>query len=544
MSGTPLVSGIIVFLDEERFLDEAIESVFEQSYPAWELLLVDDGSTDRGTEIARDWAARHPERVRYLEHEGHQNRGMSASRNLGIREARGEYVAWLDGDDVWLPRKLEQQVEILERHPEAAMVYGPLHVWYGWTGRPADAVRDFVQPLGFSAGTLIEPPRLLTAFLRDDLHTPGGEMVRRAVLESVGGFDASFRGMYEDGVVHAKICLDHAVFASGTCWYRYRQHPDSCCNVSIAAGTDREARRRYLTWLDDHLEAEGRAGGEVGRLVRRLLRSTSPGPVARIRTRIGDAIHAGLRRARPTAERWTPAAARRAVGLVGFGGRGVPPSGWVHLGNLRRVTPISRVFGFDRGRPVDRHYIEGFLETHAADVRGAVLEVGDRAYTLRFGGDRIERSDVLHARPGNAGATIVGDLSTGEGIPEARYDCVILTQVLPFVWDFRAALAHARGALKPGGVLLLTVPGFSQISRYDAERWGDFWRFTSMSMERLFAEVFPDERVTIEVFGNVLAATAFLHGLAAEELSPEELDHRDPDFEVTIAVRAERGDPA
>jgi SAM-dependent methyltransferase len=173
-----------------------------------------------------------------------------------------------------------------------------------------------------------------------------------------------------------------------------------------------------------------------------------------------------------------------------------------------------------------------------------VLEVGDRAYTLRFGGDRIERSDVLHARPGNAEATIVGDLSTGEGIPEARYDCVILTQVLPFVWDFRAALAHARGALKPGGVLLLTVPGFSQISRYDAERWGDFWRFTSMSMERLFAEVFPDERVTIEVFGNVLAATAFLHGLAAEELSPEELDHRDPDFEVTIAVRAERGDPA
>jgi hypothetical protein len=90
----------------------------------------------------------------------------------------------------------------------------------------------------------------------------------------------------------------------------------------------------------------------------------------------------------------------------------------------------------------------------------------------------------------------------------------------------------------------LTVPGFSQISRYDAERWGDFWRFTSMSVERLFAEVFPDERVTIEVFGNVLAATAFLHGLAAEELSPGELDHRDPDFEVTIAVRAERGDPA
>jgi glycosyltransferase involved in cell wall biosynthesis len=128
----PQVSVIVIFLNEEQFLEEAIASVFAQSYARWELLLVDDGSTDGSTAIARQYAQQYPEKVRYLEHEGHLNRGMSASRNLGARHAAGKYIAFLDGDDVWLPNKLEQQVAILEVHPEAAMVYGPLRRWYSW----------------------------------------------------------------------------------------------------------------------------------------------------------------------------------------------------------------------------------------------------------------------------------------------------------------------------------------------------------------------------------------------------------------------------
>jgi SAM-dependent methyltransferase len=144
----------------------------------------------------------------------------------------------------------------------------------------------------------------------------------------------------------------------------------------------------------------------------------------------------------------------------------------------------------------------------------------------------------LHARPGNPEATIVGDLCTGDGIPTGAFDCIILTQVLPFVWDVPAAIATAKRALRPGGVLLVTVPGISQISRHDAERWGDFWRFTSQSMRRLFEASFPAEQVELSVYGNVLAATAFLQGMASSELRRDELDHRDPDYEVIIAVRA------
>lgn len=539
MSETPRVSIIIIFLDEERFLEEAIESVFQQTFQDWELLLVDDGSTDGSTEIARRCAAAHPGRVHALEHEGHANRGMSASRNLGIERARGEFVAWLDGDDVWLPRKLERQVALMEKYPQAAMVYGPLQVWYGWTGNAADRRRDFVQPLGFSADSLIQPPELLIRFLRDDLHTPGGEMIRRSVLHEVGGFDASFRGMYEDGVVHAKICLRHPVFASGECWYRYRQHPDSCCNQSVAAGTDRAARQRFLQWLESYLREHGLAAGELWRVVR-ALRSSS-GAHRRILDSVAAGVGGGLRRARRIADRTLPGFVRSGVGLLAFGRRRVPPSGWLHFGNLRRLSPISRMFGFDRGAPVDRYYIERFLQAHAADVRGHVLEVAGRDYTLRFGGERVTGSDVLHVQEGNPEATLVGDLCTGEGIPVDTYDCIILTQVLPFLWDVPAAIANIRRALRPGGVLLATLPGITQISRFDADRWGDYWRFTSMSARRLFGETFGDGNVEVVTHGNVLAATAFLQGVAAGELSEAELDYRDPDYEVTITIRAVRG---
>ena len=207
-------------------------------------------------------------------------------------------------------------------------------------------------------------------------------------------------------------------------------------------------------------------------------------------------------------------------------------------GNMRRLTPVSRVFGLDRGQPVDRYYIEAFLQRRSVDIRGHVLEIGDPGYTRQFGGGRVTRSDVLHAVPGNPQAMLVGDLATGEGVPKEAFDCMIVTQTFLFIYDAKAAIANAYAALKPGGVLLATFPGISQISRYDMDRWGDYWRFTDASARRLFGDVFGKENVTIETYGNVLTACAFLHGLAAHELKPEELDYRDPDYQVIIGVRA------
>lgn len=210
----------------------------------------------------------------------------------------------------------------------------------------------------------------------------------------------------------------------------------------------------------------------------------------------------------------------------------------VRWGDLRRLTPVSRVFGFDRGQPIDRYYIEAFLLQHSADICGRVLEIGDPGYTRKFGGDRVVQSDVLHAVPDNLQATLIGDLATGQGIPEEAFDCLLLTQTFPFIYDVGAAIANSYRALKPGGVLLATFPGISQISRYDMERWGDYWRFTDASARRLFGDVFGPHNVTIETYGNVLVACAFLHGLAAHELKQEELDCHDPDYQVLITVHA------
>jgi hypothetical protein len=213
----------------------------------------------------------------------------------------------------------------------------------------------------------------------------------------------------------------------------------------------------------------------------------------------------------------------------------------VRWGTLRRAEPVSRAFGFDRGTPVDRRYIEAFLAERSSDIRGRVLEVGDAAYTRRFGGARVVRSDVLHRVAGNADATLVGDLATGDGVPSAAFDCIVLTQVLPFIYEVGAAVATCRRALAPGGVVLATLPGISQISRHDLERWGDFWRFTPLSARRLFAEAFGEAEVEVSARGNVTAAIALLHGLAAEELRASDLERDDSDYPVTICVRARAG---
>jgi SAM-dependent methyltransferase len=209
----------------------------------------------------------------------------------------------------------------------------------------------------------------------------------------------------------------------------------------------------------------------------------------------------------------------------------------IDFGALRRLEPVSREFGFDRGLPIDRFYIENFLSAHRANIRGHVLELGDDRYTREFG-TGVTSSDVLDVTKGNAKASIVADLTHADQIEADWFDCIIFTQSLQFIYDARPALTTLRRILKPGSVLLATFPGISQISRYDMERWGDFWRFTTLSARRMFEEAFDAGNVTVESYGNVLAATAFLHGLAAQELTDEELNHRDPDYEVLIAVRA------
>jgi glycosyltransferase involved in cell wall biosynthesis/SAM-dependent methyltransferase len=538
---SPLVSVVVIFLDEERYLGEAVESVLAQTYDAWELLLVDDGSTDGSTELARAYADREPGRVRYLEHPGHRNLGMSASRNRGLREARGEYVAFLDADDIWMPAKLADQVALIEAHPMAAAAYGPSEWWYSWTGDPADARRDFIYPLGVETERVIQPPSLLTSYLKRQATTPcpSSILVRREVAIGVGGFEESFCGdaqLYEDQVFLAKLHTAVPVVVGTACWTRYRQRPDSCVASVKRAGGDRAVRRRFLAWLEGYLRSKGIMDPELWSAVRSASwKARHPG-LDRSVTRAAAAATALLTIMTPMLRRTVPAEARRRLGQM-LHMRDRPPVGMVRFGSLRRVTPISRCFGYDRGIPIDRYYVERFLEANAPAIRGRVLEIGDDAYTHRFGAERVARSDVLHVSPDNPRATIVADLANADHVPSNAFDCIILTQTLHLIFDLAAAVATIHRILKPGGALLATFPGISQVSD---DEWADtwYWSLTSRATQRLFTESFGSANVHIEVFGNVLAASSFLYGLAASELRRSELEYRDPTYELLITVKA------
>lgn len=207
-------------------------------------------------------------------------------------------------------------------------------------------------------------------------------------------------------------------------------------------------------------------------------------------------------------------------------------------GNMRKTTPFSDIFGYDRGpQSIARYYIDNFISKYAFDIKGKVLEIGDDTYTQRFG-EKVLHSDVLHVVSGNPKATIVTDLSSDTSIPDNTYDCILMPQTLQFIYDFHSALKRTHDILKPGGVLLVTLSGISQISRYDMERWGEYWRFSTLSAKRLFEDFFPSEYIQIEANGNVLSAMALLEGMASRELKKSELDFQDANYEVTITVRA------
>lgn len=249
----PSVSVISAFFNEERFLAEAIESVLGQSLSDIELLLVDDGSTDRSRSIVEEYAARDP-RVRVFEHGDHANLGLSASRNLGISMARAPYLAFIDGDDRWPSDKLVEQIAIMRQHPDVALLAGAARYWRSWAGGV-----DEVRQVGTKRDCVIHPPEaLLSTYPLGRAEAPGttGFMVRADAMQRIGGFEASFPGMYEDQVFLVKMYLNECVYFSHRCWFNYRQHETSMLASSLRDGEYLDVRAKFFSWLTTYLETK------------------------------------------------------------------------------------------------------------------------------------------------------------------------------------------------------------------------------------------------------------------------------------------------
>jgi glycosyltransferase involved in cell wall biosynthesis len=272
----PRVSVILCFLNAKRFLREAIDSVLTQTLTDCELLLVDDGSTDGSSLIAQEYVSQFPSRLRYLEHEGHKNLGLPTSRNVGLRDAKGVYVALLDSDDVWFPSKLEQQVAILDSHPEVALVYGSSEYWYSWTNKPEDTGRDFVEGPNVQLNAIYDPPVLLRLYLSESAASPPPSdlLFRRDAILRLGGFEECFDHpltMYEDQAFLAKVLLHARVFVAENCWDRYRLHPESCCSVTKREGCEFAVQSFYLKWLNRYLQEQGVNDAEIWKSLREMM---------------------------------------------------------------------------------------------------------------------------------------------------------------------------------------------------------------------------------------------------------------------------------
>lgn len=260
-----LVSVILIFLNAERFIMEAIESVISQSYPTWELILVDDGSADGSSATARAYAEGH-ENITYIEHPGHTNLGTGPSRNLGVAHAKGKYVAFLDADDVWLPRKLEEQVALLDQAPDVGMIYGVSEIWYGWTGEEVDRARDHVQALGLPAGDRVPASDIILHFFITQsatVPTPSSVLLRRDAIAAGDWFPLEFDGPYEDQALYARFIGAGPVIGYDRCWDRYRQHASSLTATIESAGEAHQARLRFIRWLISFLARERMLSGRL-----------------------------------------------------------------------------------------------------------------------------------------------------------------------------------------------------------------------------------------------------------------------------------------
>lgn len=253
MKNLPLVSIITCFLNQEKFIKETIISVLNQNYKNWELILIDDGSTDRSTDIAQNYAKDYPEKIKYLDHYNHQNKGLSASRNFGIKASKGELLAFLDGDDVWLSSCLASLVKLMQDH-NVAMVSEASKYWYSWDKKPIN--NDKIVLVGTDQNRIISPPQLIFDLYplgEGSAPCPCGLLIKKDILEKHRGFDEYFKGMYEDQALLVKLYLYEKVYISSNCNNLYRQRSGSLVDLSHKSGIYSSDRLNFLKWLDKFL---------------------------------------------------------------------------------------------------------------------------------------------------------------------------------------------------------------------------------------------------------------------------------------------------
>ena len=525
---SPAISLIVMAIGPERVVARAIDTAIRQTAPSIELIVVHDRDDDAALVRLSGYLDGRPAALVPA-------RGMSpgAARNAGVRRSTCGCLLVIDGSEALEPEHASRALQALETEPEAAFAAASGGALFGIVSTSSPDQERPSTGLGASPSTALgtspstalgtspsTPPRIDASSLVGGAWSVGPAVIRRRVFDETGGFDETLPALVDWDFL---LCLIDAgktglrISGPGS---RYADD-DVRLRESLAAQHYLPAMRRIFARHQPTFEGLMRVAlVERDRAVKALWDHERALLTRR------EATLANLNSTLDQISDIRPELARHGLRTLDFS-------------DLRRTSPVSRNWGSERGRPVDRHYIHRFLTDHAGDVRGQVLEMLDAELTTTYGGDRVERSDILDIDPGNARATVIADLRVAEQLPAEAYDCFILTQTLHLIDDMQAALRTAYRLLKPGGVLLVTLPCASMVAVEYGPK-GDHWRVTEAGARALFERVFHPADLSIRAHGNVLTIAAFLYGLCCDDLDPGEFAVDDPAYPLLITVRAQK----
>jgi glycosyltransferase involved in cell wall biosynthesis len=534
-SDPPLVSVIIPCFNHGKFLADAIHSVLKQNYSPIEIILVNDGSTDNTEEVASIF----PD-VKYVYQE---NQGLSAARNAGIKNCTGEFLVFLDADDLLLEDAIGTNLRLLLDDQRLAFVSGGYNL----------ETTDFeIIPKHRKINSSKAYSILLK---RNAIEMHATVMYRRWVFEEFL-FDTSLKAC-EDYDLYLKVARKYPVAHHSKILAVYRMHGNNMSgNPKLMLDAVLEVLGRQRKILKSKEESLSLEKGidfykkfYTNELIKKI-KFTGYSPDKASLQMLRDfnkkfyLKFIFIRKVKkiinlPWVKGNTPDWLKKIFFKYGLDNNYLPPVSKVDFGDLYRLRPFSEEFGEDRGGAIDRYYIEKFLGKNSQFIYGNVLEVADNSYTLSFGREKVTFSEILDIESDNPKATLIADLRNAPQIPDDTYDCIILTQMLHFVYEYQEVINTCYRILKPAGHLLLTVPGISPI---DYEEWEHYWHwsFTARVIEKILEEIFEKEKIEVTSFGNVFSATAFLYGMGLPELKKEMLDYHDPHMQVIVSAKAQK----
>jgi len=522
-----MVSIIIPCFNSGKYLSECLESVLSQDYTDFEAIVVNDCSTDNTLEIAYSYAQTDA-RIKIIDNSGSAGPGASAARNKGFKTSKGEYVVFLDSDDIWLPTALRRLVNLIEKHNEAGWVIGNCIYFNNYRYNLVSYERSLYD---FNEG-IYDKFNLITKFIKNFSQTPvpGATILKRDIVERIGGWENKFRKNYTDQAFFIKILCDAKTFVSHDVFLLYRCHSESSSMISVQSGQFKKNEIFFFEWLLLYLRSyEFRGKEEVLQYSAEMIKNNEDiGSQSKINN---QPLRILLQKAKKI-----PRKARtlsRIIFRIIF--RLIPKNIYRHFLH-QGVRPHSEQYGADRGTEIARYYTECFLEKNKAHFQGNCLEFQEPTYLLKYA-DRLNcKFDIIHLDDSNFLASIVADLTKPNRIPSDYFDCIICTHVLHIIFEMPDFLAGIKRILKPGGYLFLTVPGISMCDY----SWHELWRFTEEGIQLLLEQHFEKDSVQVEGFGNSLVAAGQIRGLSKEEFSIKELSSYDGRFAVEICARAQK----